>query len=96
MTVYKVKAVVFVEASSAGDASATALGDGPGTIVLREAEYPEELPPERGAAILEFAAHLKMAASYKPEEYVEDPQHPGVRLSPAAAATLRRLEDEAR
>lgn len=87
------RAAVFVEASSAEEASATALGDGPGKIVLREAEYPEELPPERGAAIMEFVAHLKMAASYKPEEYVEDPDHPGVRLSPAAAATLRRLQE---
>lgn len=95
MPVYEVPVTALVEAATPEDAMTTALpGENlPGRYVLGAADRPRELPPDEAAAKLEFAAALKMADSYGPDEYAEVEGHPGVKFSPMALAALRRLSE---
>jgi len=95
--VFEVDVKAVVEAADEVDAIALALGDeprAPGRWILGRscaALEVAELSPDRAAEVLELAAELNMALSFPGESYAEDPDHPGVRFSPAAAATMRRL-----
>jgi hypothetical protein len=93
MPLFKVPVTAYAEAATAEDAMTTALDGKPGRRLIQCTGPAEELDPEHAAAVYEFAATLNVAMSAPRELYVDDPEHPGVRLSPMAAATLRRLRE---
>jgi hypothetical protein len=97
MPIFEVPVTALVEAATSQDAMSVALGDEPGRpgrLILRNADEPRELSAEEAAAKLEFANELSTALSTPQTRYETDPDRPGVKFSPAAAATLRRLRGE--
>jgi hypothetical protein len=94
MPIFEVPVTVLVEAETPHDAMSVALGDKPeqpGRYILGNADRPRELDAEEAAPKLEFANELNVALSTPRDRYETDPDHPGMKFSPAAAATLRRL-----
>jgi hypothetical protein len=94
MPIFEVPVTALVEAATPHDAMSVALGDEPeqpGRLILGNADRPRELSAEEAAAKLGFVNELNAALSTPDARYETDPDRPGMKFSPAAAATLRRL-----
>jgi hypothetical protein len=94
MPIFEVPVTALVEAADRQGAMSLALGDEPvqaGRFILSHAGEPRELGAVEAAGKLEFANELNVAMSTPHSLYETDPDYPGVKFSPAAAAALRRL-----
>jgi hypothetical protein len=99
MPMFEVPVTAMVEAADEQDAMSIALGDEPlrpGRYLLGRADGAVLMDRDVAAARMEFVTALNLAsAQIAAGQAVEDPGHPGVRFSPMAAATMRRLRESA-
>lgn len=93
---YRTTVIVRVKADSPEEASDIIMGKLSGDGLFTESWYPEEMTPEQVQGMLELREILRQAdEDCKAGLLVEDPNHPGARFTPAAAAALAALEFEA-
>lgn len=99
MNYYKVVTTSIVQSNSVYDAMQIAVGNTEGVagkLVTRWADHPgEPISDDQGLGWVEFTNELSAAVSTTEELYTNLEGHsPRVRFSPAAAAVIKRLNEE--